>query len=166
MVGLGSNQRHPLAGRPERVLAQAVDALEMADIDVFAVSPITSSAPIGPSNRRYANAVAILSSALPPPELLDRLQQVEAHFGRQRRGQKWRARVLDLDILLWSNGIWASDDPPLAIPHLAMRSRDFVLGPACTIAADWRDPITGLSIRQLFQRLTRAKPLDRPQKRL
>jgi 2-amino-4-hydroxy-6-hydroxymethyldihydropteridine diphosphokinase len=166
LIALGSNQRHPLAGRPEKVLVQAVEAMEMPDIDVFAVSRTVMSAPIGPSLRRYANAAAIISSPLTPAELLERLHSIEAHFGRGRRGQQWRQRVLDLDIIFWSGGIFVSDQPALAIPHTAMRQRGFVLGPAAQIAPDWRDPITNLTIRQLFRRLNCAKPLDPPQKRL
>jgi 2-amino-4-hydroxy-6-hydroxymethyldihydropteridine diphosphokinase len=133
----------------------------MADIDVFAHSSIVRSAPLGPSRREYANAVVVLATSLSPPELLERLQSIELHFGRTRIGQRWQARTLDLDILLWSEGVWASGNPMLAIPHPAMRARDFVLGPASEIAPQWRHPLTGLAIRQLFHRLRRPKPLDR-----
>lgn len=143
-----------------RVLTEAFAALEMADIDVFANSPIIGSAPVGPSQRTYANAAAIVASPLEPPAMLARLHEIEAHFGRERRGQRWRARVLDLDIILWSGGIWAEDSPALSVPHPAMRSRGFVLAPAAMIAPDWRDPVTGLTIRQLQSRFTRPKPLD------
>jgi 2-amino-4-hydroxy-6-hydroxymethyldihydropteridine diphosphokinase len=138
--------------------------LETTDSDVFAVSPIIRSAPVGPSLRRYANAAAIVASPLLPPEMLGLLQSVEAHFGRRRRGQPWRARTLDLDIITWSGGIYSDDR--LAIPHIQMRHRSFVLGPARAIAADWRDPITNRTISQLFHKLNRPKPLDHPQKRL
>jgi 2-amino-4-hydroxy-6-hydroxymethyldihydropteridine diphosphokinase len=166
LIALGSNQRLPLFGGPERVLEQAVAALETADVDVFAVSPTMRSAAIGPSRRCYANAAAIVSTSLAPPELLAMLQSVEAHFGRRRRGQHWQARTLDLDILLWSGGIWSSDGPALAIPHYAMRERGFVLGPAQAIAPDWRDPLSNLTIRQLFHRFNRSKQLDRHGNRL
>jgi 2-amino-4-hydroxy-6-hydroxymethyldihydropteridine diphosphokinase len=131
----------------------------MDDIDVFAQSAIIDSAPLGPSRRRFANAAAIISAELSPPTLLRRLHDIERHFGRVRRGQAWQARTLDLDILLWSGGMWADGD--LAIPHPALRSRNFVLTPAAMIAPDWRDPVTGLTIRQLQSRFNRPKPLDR-----
>ena len=133
----------------------------MEDIDVFARSAIIGSMPLGPSLRRYANAAAIVSTALSPPALLTRLHDIEQHFGRIRRGQAWRSRTLDLDILLWSGGIWAGSDPHLSIPHPAFRIRSFVLSPAAMIAPDWRDPVTGLTIRQLQSRFNRPKPLDR-----
>jgi 2-amino-4-hydroxy-6-hydroxymethyldihydropteridine diphosphokinase len=33
--------------------------------------------------------------------------------------------------------------------------RHFVLGPAAAIAAGWRDPVSGLTVRQLAARLNR-----------
>lgn len=138
----------------------AIDALEMADVDVFAQSEIISSAPVGPSSRRYANAAALVASPLSPPEMLERLHAIEGHFGRDRRGARWRARTLDLDILAWSEGMWESSSPALYIPHVALRVRNFALGPAAEIAPRWRDPVSGHSLRQLFHRLNRPKPLD------
>jgi 2-amino-4-hydroxy-6-hydroxymethyldihydropteridine diphosphokinase len=160
LIGLGSNQPHHIIGKPAKIIEQAIAALEMDDIDVFAQSAIIDSPPMGPSLRRYANAAAMVSTNLNPPTLLLRLNEIEAHFGRVRRGQAWRARVLDLDILLWSGGIWADTDPDLAIPHPALRIRNFVLTPAAMIAPEWRDPVTGLTIRQLQSRFNRPKPLD------
>ncbi len=158
LIALGSNQRHALLGSPARLLGEAITALEMPDIDVYAQSPIIRSNAIGPSQRTYANAAAIIASPLDPPALLTRLHEIEAHFGRERRGQRWRSRVLDLDIILWSGGIWADD--ALTIPHPAMCVRGFVLTPAAMIAADWRDPVSGMTVRQLQSRFTRPKPLD------
>jgi len=67
--------------------------------------------------------------------------------------------VLDLDIVLWNGGAYAADD--LVIPHPAFRIRAFVLVPAARIAGDWRDPLTGLTIRQLAARLTKPRPAPR-----
>ena len=161
LIGIGSNQPHPVIGSPSRIIPQAIAALEMDDIDVFAHSAIIQSNPIGPSSRRFANAAAVVASTLEPPALLSRLHEIERHFGRIRRGQSWRARVLDLDILLWSGGVWADANPALSIPHPGLRSRGFVLTPAAMVAPDWRDPMTGLSIRHLQSRFNRPKALDR-----
>jgi 2-amino-4-hydroxy-6-hydroxymethyldihydropteridine diphosphokinase len=160
LIGLGSNQPHPVIGAPARIIDQAIAALEMEDIDVFVHSAVIETAPVGPSLRRYANAAAIVSSALCPPALLSRLHGIEAHFGRIRRGQAWRARVLDLDIILWSGGIWTGTAPELAIPHRSLHQRGFVLTPAAMVAPNWRDPVTNLTVRQLQSRFNRAKPLD------
>ncbi len=160
LVALGSNQRHSLLGAPASIIEQALTALEMPDIDVFARSSIISSRPIGPSIRRYANAAAILSTQLNPDSVLQQLKSIERYFGRSRLGQRWRSRTLDLDIVLWSGGIWISDDPQLSIPHAQMHFRNFVLQPAAQIAPNWSDPISGLAIKHLLNRLNRSKPLD------
>ena len=159
LVALGSNVGHARHGPPERVLRAALAGMEQEGMDVQIASPIIGTAPIGPSLRRYANGAAIVSSELDPPAMLARLKRIERAFGRRPGGQRWRARVLDLDIVLWSGGCWAS--PGLTIPHPLFRGRRFVLEPASAIAPDWRDPVTGLTLRQLFARLTRPRPLLR-----
>ena len=157
-VALGSNRRGR-HGAPARELAAALTALAgTGGGGVVAVSPVIASAAIGPSIRAYANAVAVIASEEAPPALLARLKAIERGFGR-RRGRRWGARVIDLDILLWSGGAWAS--PELRVPHAAFRARAFVLVPLLAVAADWRDPVTGLSVRQLHGRLTRRRPLPR-----
>lgn len=159
LIALGSNVRHPGHGNPRNVLAAALTAFDRAGLEVVSASPITDSAPLGPSQRRYANSAAIITSGLAPDALLARIKHIEQDFGRTRRGRRWRARVLDLDIILWSGGSFAS--PELLIPHIAYRDRDFVLGPAGLIAPHWRDPITGLTIKHLHTRLTRPRPAPR-----
>ena len=157
LIALGSNQRHPRHGDPRRVLRAAFAALGGKGLSLQAASRIIASAPIGPSLRRYANAAALVESRLDPEDMLDRLQETEHLFGRQRRGQRWGSRVLDLDIVLWSGGAWAT--PGLTIPHPEFRKRTFVLAPALGISPRWRDPVTNLSLRQLHSRLTRPRPL-------
>ncbi|HAU21887.1 MAG TPA: 2-amino-4-hydroxy-6-hydroxymethyldihydropteridine diphosphokinase [Erythrobacter sp.] len=156
LVALGSNQRHPRIGQPRNVIPAAIEALENEGIRQLFVAPIVESLPIGPSDRRFCNCCILVETRHKPEELLQATKGVERAFGRRAGGQSWRARVLDIDIILWSGGIWASSS--LQIPHPRFRDRDFVLGPAKAIARDWRDPITGLSVRQLFARLTKARP--------
>ena len=152
LIALGSNRRLPGVGRPRAVLDAAVGALAEEGWDIEAVSDWIDSDPIGPSQRRYANGAAVIGCDLDPLEALESLQAVEALFERDRRGQRWRARTLDLDIVLWSGGAWHSAG--LAIPHPLFCAREFVLKPAAQIAPLWRDPVTGLTLRQLAARVS------------
>ncbi|MEO5493921.1 MAG: 2-amino-4-hydroxy-6-hydroxymethyldihydropteridine diphosphokinase [Sphingomonas sp.] len=147
VIALGSNRRGRHGGPGDEVRA-ALAAIG----DVVAASGTITTAPLGPSLRRFANAAALIDSDESPPALLARLKAIEAAFGR-RRGQRWGERVIDLDIVLWSGGAWSDDR--LTIPHPVFRTRAFVLGPLVQIAPDWRDPLTGLTVRQLATRLTR-----------
>jgi 2-amino-4-hydroxy-6-hydroxymethyldihydropteridine diphosphokinase len=63
--------------------------------------------------------------------------------------------VIDLDIILWSGGAWG--EKGLTVPHAAFRERDFVLRPLLAIVPAWRDPVSGLSVRQLAARLGRRR---------
>jgi 2-amino-4-hydroxy-6-hydroxymethyldihydropteridine diphosphokinase len=101
----------------------------------------------------------LVTTGLEPRALLALLKRVERAFGRQSGGQRWSSRVLDLDIVLWSGGCWSS--PELTVPHREFRKRRFVLDPAVGIAPLWRDPVSGLTVRQLRARLTRLERLPR-----
>ena len=152
VIALGSNRRGR-HGAPEREIAAALTALG----DVVTRSPTVASAPLGPSNRRYANAVALIETSEDPATLLVRLKQIERRFGR-RAGRRWGSRVIDLDIILWSGGAWTS--PGLVVPHAAYRTRGFVLAPLAGLVPAWRDPRTGRTIRQLAQLVDRRRPRD------
>jgi 2-amino-4-hydroxy-6-hydroxymethyldihydropteridine diphosphokinase len=154
LIALGSNMRHHRFGSPRKVIGAALAALAGHGIAVERASRVIETAPLGPSRRRYANAVALVATPIAPHELLAQLKRIETAFGRRGRGQRWGARVLDLDIVLWSGGPWSS--PGLVIPHLLFRKRNFVLEPAVQIAGSWRDPLSGFSLRHLRARLARS----------
>jgi len=153
-IGLGSNRRGR-HGAPAAEIAAALAAISAAGARVIAVSPVIASRAMGPSIRRFANAAALVETEAPPPVLLARLKAIEARFGR-RRGRRWGARVIDLDILLWSGGAWSSRG--LVVPHPGLRTRGFVLRPLAAIAPDWRDPGTGRTVRQLARAVDRRPP--------
>jgi 2-amino-4-hydroxy-6-hydroxymethyldihydropteridine diphosphokinase len=156
LIALGSNRRGRHGG-PAAEVGAAVRRIEAIGY-VRALSPIVASAAVGPSARRFANAAALVETALNPPAMLAACKAIERDAGR-RRGRRWGARVIDLDLILWSGGRWRSAG--LTIPHVAYRRRAFVLGPAERIAGGWRDPARGLTVRQLHARLTRRLPVPR-----
>jgi 2-amino-4-hydroxy-6-hydroxymethyldihydropteridine diphosphokinase len=150
-IALGSNRRSRY-GAPADTVRAAAQAL-----GVDRLSRVRSTPALGPAGRGFANAAAILVSPLDPPELLAELKRIEAAFGR-RGGRRWGPRVLDLDIILWSGGTWAGAG--LVLPHPEFRRRGFVLDPLADLAAGWRDPLTGATVRQLRHRQRAARPVD------
>jgi 2-amino-4-hydroxy-6-hydroxymethyldihydropteridine diphosphokinase len=153
-IALGSNRRHHRHGGPERVLAAAVAALSQIG-EVSQVSATVRTPAMGPAGRSFANAALLLETMFSPPDLLLRLKQVERAFGR-RPGRRWGPRVLDLDIILWSEDAWSSDR--LTIPHPEFRKRRFVLAPLAQVTPGWRDPLTHRSVRQLLHLVDRRRP--------
>jgi 2-amino-4-hydroxy-6-hydroxymethyldihydropteridine diphosphokinase len=148
-LALGSNRRSR-HGSPAATVRAA-----LAELEPTVCSSIRATPALGPAGRSFANAAAIVVSALEPPELLARLKEIERAFGR-RGGRKWGPRVLDIDLILWSGGAWA--EAGLVVPHPELRRRAFVLEPLVEIAADWRDPISGATVHQLLHRLRRGRP--------
>ena len=58
-----------------------------------------------------------------------------------------------LDLILLGDEV--IDEPGLQVPHPRFRTRFFVLGPLAEVAADLRDPVTGLRVGELLRRLLR-----------
>lgn len=152
-IAIGSNRPHGRHGRPPQVVEAALARLDQ-DFGLFDASPILLNAAYGGAGRDFANAVALVESGLQPTVMLERLKVIERDFGR-RRGRRWGARVLDLDIIAWSGGKWRSRR--LIVPHPAVATRSFVIGPLATIAPSWR--LAGyLTARHLAHRLAHRSP--------
>lgn len=130
-IGLGSNLDDPV-----QQVKQALS--ELASTDGLALQNTSSlyrSPPMGPQDQPdYINAVAEIATVLSPERLLLKLQDIEQHHGRNRQAEKWAARTLDMDILLYGDKIVTTDK--LIIPHYGLYERAFVLYPLQEIAAD------------------------------
>ena len=151
-IAIGSNRPHGRFGRPAGVVEAAIARLD-EEFGLFDASPIVLNAAHGGAGRDFANAVTLVESQLEPPALLSELKRMEREFGR-RRGRRWGARVLDLDIALWSGGKHRSRH--LTVPHPQLARRSFVLQPLAAIAPSWR--LGGLTIAHLAHRLARRRP--------
>lgn len=129
-IALGSNLEDPA-----RQLRQAVTAIgALPDSVIESISSVYDSAAVGPGTQpNYLNAVLQLNTTLPPLDLLDALQDIELRQGRVR-SERWGARTLDLDIVLY--GDQQIDGERLIVPHPAMAQRNFVLQPLTEIAGD------------------------------
>ncbi|MBD1581721.1 2-amino-4-hydroxy-6-hydroxymethyldihydropteridine diphosphokinase [Pseudoalteromonas sp. S16_S37] len=128
-IGLGANLNAPV-----EQLKRALDALNrISDTQLLTCSQFYGSKPMGPQDQPdYVNAVACLDTELDAHALLDALQTIELEQGRERKDERWGARTLDLDILLFGNQV--IDTERLTVPHYGLCQREFVVYPLLEIA--------------------------------
>lgn len=134
-LGLGSNLGDRLTN-----LQAAVDALQVEPgLRVIASSRVWETVPVGgPPQPDYLNAVLRVETDLSARDLLDVARRVEARLGRVRK-ERWGARTLDVDILLYDEE--QIDEPDLVVPHPRMWERPFVLLPLLELEPDPFRPI-------------------------
>lgn len=137
-VALGSN-----LGDSRQQLLDAIEALAgLPRTKVIARSKIYRTPPWGMVDQPdFLNAVVALETALEPHELLDALLQIERAAGRQRNGERWGPRTLDLDLLHVVGR--TINDERLTLPHPHIADRAFVLLPLRDVASDLEIPGQG-----------------------
>ena len=131
-VGLGAN-----LGDREDTIRRAVALVdELAGVDVVSVSSLRETEPWGPVEQpRYLNGAVAVETDLPPRELLDALLEIERRLGRARDDEeRWGARTIDLDLLLYADLVL--DEPGLDVPHPRLHERRFALEPLAELAPD------------------------------
>lgn len=145
-IGLGSNLDGPIGQ-----LQRAIESLRgLPDSRLTAVSRFYRSSPMGPAEQPdYVNAVVMLDTCLTPLELLDALQEIELRQGRIRVGERWGARTLDLDLLLYGHEL--IELPRLTVPHPGIKQRNFVLIPLAELAPELVFP-DGSTLREALAR--------------
>ncbi len=144
-IGLGSNLNNP-----SYQIKQALRMLKtIPTTHLKLYSSLYSSKAVGPKNQPdYINAVAILSVKLSPIKLLHKLQDIETERGRNRRGKRWQARTIDLDILMY--GDKQLQTRQLTLPHPELYKRMFVLQPLYECVPDLILP-NGQAIQDLIR---------------
>lgn len=129
-IALGANLGDPIA----QILSAIEELARLPATRLHTRSSLYRSPPVGgPKQPDYVNAVARLSTGLPPRELLQRCLAIEARHGRRRDGKN-TPRTLDLDLLLYDGLIM--HEPGLTLPHPRMHERSFVLVPLAEIAPE------------------------------
>jgi 2-amino-4-hydroxy-6-hydroxymethyldihydropteridine diphosphokinase len=145
-VALGSN-----LGDRRAHLDFAIDRLHSL-FTQLTVSTYRETVPVGVTRPQplFLNAATVGETTLSARSLLDSLHEIERERDRQRPYVN-APRTLDLDLILFGDAV--IEEPGLIVPHPRFRERRFVLEPLAEIAPMMIDPVTGLAVAALFERL-------------
>ena len=136
-VGIGAN-----LGPREETLRRAVELLGHADgVEVVGVSALRETDPVGVIDQPpFLNGAVAIETMLPARALLDLLLEIERSLGRVR-GERWGPRIVDLDLLVYENGV--VDEPGLHVPHPRLHERRFALEPLADLNPELEIPGRG-----------------------
>src|SRR6187455_2858688 len=148
LLGLGSN----LGDREATLRAALADITALPDVQLAHQSSFYRSQPIGgpPDQNEFLNAAAVVETTIAPLTFLDELGRIETRLGR-KPAERWSARTIDIDILLYGNEV--AETAMLTLPHPRMSFRRFVLEPAAEIAPRMLHPTIGWSVERLLLHL-------------
>lgn len=146
-LGLGSNMQQPVTQ-----LGRALHKLGLVEgIEILKVSSLYRTPPWGDQLQDdFINAVVHIETSLDAISLLHALQSIENVMGRQRDGRRWGPRLIDIDLLLFGDQQFQSEQ--LELPHPRMHERAFVLVPLCELDATVKIPGRGVA-GELLQQL-------------
>lgn len=149
-IGLGSNLADPIG----QIRAARFALSRLPETRERAFSGLYRNPPMGPAGQPdYVNAVMAVETRLDAESLLAELQRIETQQGRVRTGERWGARTLDLDLLLYGRQRIAT--PTLTVPHPGVAERAFVVYPLLEIAPDLDIPGLG-PIQDLAKHISSA----------
>jgi 2-amino-4-hydroxy-6-hydroxymethyldihydropteridine diphosphokinase len=141
----------------ERNLPAAVHLLR-AFCRVVAVSPAYETAPVGPIEQPYfLNAAVLVETDLAAPVLKEMvLNQVEQQLERRRKSNKYAARTIDIDLVLFNDDVFALGRRRIPDPDL--RRYLHVAVPVADLLPEFIHPETGERVAAIAKRL-RAEAL-------
>jgi 2-amino-4-hydroxy-6-hydroxymethyldihydropteridine diphosphokinase len=136
----------------ERNLPAAVGLLR-ALCRMVAVSPVYETAPVGLMAQPYfLNAAVLVETNLTAPKLKETvLNRVEQQLERRRKSDKYGARTIDVDLVLFNDAVFALG--PRRIPDPDLRRYLHVAVPVADLLPDFIHPETGERLAAIAQRL-------------
>ena len=153
-VGAGSNIE------PERHLRAALHDLERR-FGTLSRSSVYRTSAVGFHGDDFLNLVVSFRTSLSAAELVTELDRIEASAGRRRHAERFAPRTLDLDLLMYADTV--VDVPGLKLPRDDIVEYAFVLGPLAELEPDLAHPVSGATMRELWERFEEG---DQPIRRL
>ena len=147
-------------GDAERRLGEAAQLIDAEVGRVVSHSRVYRTKAWGFEAEDFRNQVLVVESDLEPIEVLDAVNAIEQRLGRDRAeeqkiksatGACYASRSIDIDILFYDDRVVESER--LTLPHPRIAERMFVLEPLAEVAAGWQHPLSGKSVREMYDEL-------------
>ena len=146
-ISIGSNINK------EKHIPASLRALEQC-FGALIVSSTYESEAVGFSGDVFHNLIVGFDSDLDVKPVAKQLRQIELDNGRTRDSQKFSARTLDLDLILYGDLIIS--EGRLQIPRDEIERYAFVLEPLAEIAPTSIHPVSGISYGELWQKFDKT----------
>lgn len=141
LLGSNLNDRHAQLQTAERYIQSGAGK-------IIVQSSVYETSAWGKTDQpAFLNKVIAIDTLLNPFELLEKLLDIELKMGRERK-ERWEARLIDLDILLYDHLVYT--DAHLTIPHPGIPTRRFTLIPLNEIAGNEIHPVYNKTIQELL----------------
>lgn len=137
----------------EKNIVSAVKALEKR-FGRLTLSSVYDTEAVGFEGAPFFNMVVEFESDLPVVDIVKILKKTETRHGRQRISEKFSARALDLDLILY--GALILDEEHLQLPRPELMDYAFMLEPLAEVAPDLRHPITKERYADLWERFDKT----------
>ena len=141
-------------------IRSALDQLgQTPGVEVVRTSSLMENPAVGMGDDAppFLNGAAELRTTLGARALLHRLLEIERGMGRSR-GDGWKPRPIDLDLLFFGDQVHSSDE--LVVPHPMLHERLFVLQPLAELAPDFVHPTLQMTVAGLLDNLRRPAAAD------
>lgn len=148
-VGIGSNIEQ------EKYIRRAAQHLQetFGEQCRLRLSPVYKTQAIGFDGDDFFNLAASFLTDLSPVEVEKKLKEIEHNNGRRRNQEKFSARTLDIDLLLYDQDI--INDNGISVPRDEIEKYAFVLSPLVDLAPDLIHPQTRQSVSEMWQQLSK-----------
>lgn len=157
LTGSNAPQSESVLHHTAQILARRIGPLECA-------SHIYYSEPWGfHAERMFANQALLFTTTLSPVEVLDEALGAEQEVGRDRAmeqveksltGERYASREVDVDVMFYDDEV--INTPRLTVPHPLLHVREFALQPLCEVMADYRHPVLGRELKDIYEELKGA----------
>lgn len=137
-------------GKRDEVIFHALRKIDRQLGKIIGQSGIYETEAWGYENQpSFYNCVVLCETEKNSELCLKTAMSIEEQIGRIRTTDKWKERILDIDILYFNREVIETND--LKVPHPQLQNRKFTLIPLVEIAPDFLHPVLQKSNAELLE---------------